>query len=171
MKKLFMLAAFAAAACIGAEYRIEAWGMTIPEGSQWNRHYSGTLNGMADSSTKGSKLTGTYQIPAAGKYYIWVRTETRNEGWRQVQLSINGKKIGKFGDKKVAGYTKPTLRWDKAMPILKIPDDGTEVKVEITALQDIGRIDCVIFTTDPDFKPSNDDAEIVDGSEELELVE
>ena len=175
MKKMLVFAVFAAvAACFGAEYRIEAFTMTKAEGSTWAKHCSGTNGSMWYSPKKGNKLTGTYTVPEAGKYFVWVRTGTYNQGWRKVQVSFTAKSgakcVGKAGDKKIPGFTKPTLCWEKLLIPLTITEANEEVKVEVTDVGGNSRIDCIILTTNPDYTPSENNDELVD-IDELENME
>ena len=175
MKKLLVFAAFAAVvACIGAEYRIEAFTMTKAEGSTWAKHCSGTNGSMWYSPKKGNKLTATYAVPEAGKYFVWVRTGTYNQGWRKAQIAITakngGKSVGKAGDKKIPGFTKPTLYWEKLLVPLTITEANEEIKVEVTDVGGNSRIDCIILTTNPDYTPSENNDELVD-IDELENME
>ena len=172
---MLVLAAFAAvAACFGAEYRIEAFAMNQAEGSAWTKHCSGTNGSMWYSPKKGNKLNATYVIPEAGKYFVWVRTQTNNQNWRKVQVSFTakngGKCVGKAGDKKIAGFTKPRLYWEKLLLPLTITEANEEVKVEVTDVGGNSRIDCIILTTNPDYTPSDKDADILD-VDELENAE
>ena len=170
MKKLLVVAAFAAAACMAAEYRIEAFTMNQAEGSNWAKHCSGTNGSMWYSPKKGNKLSGTFQMPKAGKYYVWVRTQTNNQNWRKIQVSVNGKSIGKFGDKRIAGFTKPCLYWEKALLPLTVKEDGEELKLEITDIGGNSRIDCLVLSDNPEFTPSDQDSEITE-IDELEIMD
>ncbi len=170
MKKLFLALLFGATAlCGAAEYRIEANAMNQSDDSEWKDHCAGTLGHMLYAGKKGS-LTGTYQIAEAGSYAVWVHTQTNNEGWRKVQVKINGMSFGKFGDEKVKDFVKPRLHWKKAMLPLKV-DANAVIKVEVIGNAS-SRIDCIVLSSNPEFNPSTMDvASVVDATEELESAE
>ncbi len=165
MKKMLMALAMGAALCGAAEFRIEATAME-EVGEGWLTHCSGTQGKMRESNAKNIKLTGTYILPQ-GQYAVWVRTDTNNENWRKLQLKINGASFGKYGDEKVKDYTKPRKHWKKALLPLKVEDASKPIKVEIIALSQYGRIDCLVLSDNPNFVPSNDNAEL----EEIEEIE
>ncbi len=171
MKKMFLaLLTGAAALCGAAEYRIEANDMTQAENSEWRDHCAGTNGHMLYATKKDSVLTGTYQIPEAGSYAVWVHTQTNNEGWRKVQLKINDASFGKFGDEKIKDFKKPCLIWKKAMLPLKA-EANQIIKVKIIAGAN-ARIDCIVLSSNPDFNPSAmDEASVVDATEALESAE
>ena len=47
---------------------------------------------------KGAKISATYELPETGDYYVWVRAWAGNDTFRKASLSINGIKIGDFGE-------------------------------------------------------------------------
>ena len=169
MKKMIGMLAMAAALCGAAEYRIEANAMT-QHGEGWAKHCDGTDGAMLLAKQGGIKLTGTYMVPEAGKYTVWVHTQTNNENSRKVKISLNGVSYGRFGDEKIAGFTKPCLIWKKALLPIELAANAI-VKAEITATP-YARIDCIVLSSNPEFDPSNmSNADIADNCEELESGE
>ena len=172
MKKgLVMALALAAAVCGAAEYRIEANDMNLDDG--WQKGVGGgTGKSILYAPQKGLKATGSYAIPKAGKYAVWVHCETRNEGWRKAQIKINGVSFGKFGDEKQANFVKPTWVWKKMMLPLEVKADGEVVKFEITALSGSARVDSVVLSDNAEFNPTGmADSDVEDATEELEIAD
>ncbi|MCQ2353238.1 MAG: hypothetical protein MJ033_07150 [Victivallaceae bacterium] len=171
MKKLLCLMALAAGVLGAAEYRIEGNNMNYDE--DWQKGVGGGTGGsILYAPKKGLKATGTYAIPTAGKYVVWVHGETRNEGWRKAQIKINGIPFGKFGDDKIKGFTKPTFYWKKLMLPLEVKTDGEVIKVEVVSLSGSARFDSIVLSSTPDFTPvGKTDAEVEEAAEELESGE
>ncbi len=162
MKKLLITAVAACAIIAGAaEFRIEA--ESIGERASWgqgvgNANIGGKL--IWSNNKKGPENTavGVYSCPEEGRYYVWVRTLSMNEGWRKTQVKINGKVVGKFGDEKQPGGVKgkSVLAWKRTLGATLIP--AGELKVELIPLSTASRVDSLIFTTDQNFKPGEKDA-------------
>ncbi len=171
MKKLLCLAALAAGLLGAAEYRIEGNNMNYDD--EWQKGVGGGTGGsILYAPKKGLKATGTYAVPEAGKYTVWVHGETRNEGWRRAQIKINGVPFGKFGDDKQKDFTKPNFYWKKMMLPLEVKAANDIIKVEVTALSGSARFDSIVLSSNPDFTPiGKTDSEVEDATEELECGE
>ncbi len=169
MKKIFgLLAAMVFAGVGAAEYMVVAKEMAY-ESDDWACSVpAGIL-----VSKKGSVVaSGTYALPKAGKYTVWVLTETRNEGWRKATIKINGAPFGKFGDEKRKDYTKPTGYWKKMMLPYTAKADNEVIKVEIVdAGKGSVRFGGVIFSDNPEFDPAKVDGPVADAVEVLENAE
>ena len=167
MKKLLSVMALSAMVCGAVELRMECKDMARDD-EKWACSTSGVLV----AKDKNVIASGTYAIPAAGKYFIWVNTETRNEGWRKAQIKINGISFGKFGDDKLKDFTQPTGYWKKMMLPLEVKSAGEVIKVEIVAISSTARVSKVVLSDNPEFNPSAmSTADVVDASEELENAE
>ncbi len=175
MKKLLIASLIAAGALAGAiEFRIE--GENIPNKTAWTSGGDGSAVGgkvaTSEKFVKGggsaNSATGTYGVPSAGKYYVWVRTLDFGEGYRKTQIRINGQSIGKFGDAKVAVKGKPTYQWKRALLPVELTD---KIALEATPLSAISRLDSILFTQDETFTPPNDAAEVTDAVEEMESLD
>ena len=169
MKKLIVGLMFAGLAVSALELRIEAEG--ISERGDWVQSVGNSqVGGKMLYSSKGSPagkenvITGTYACPQAGKYYVWVRTESRGENWRKCIIKVNDKPVGKFGDAGVKGQ-QPKLDWKRSLGPVEIPEG--EFKVTAVPLSASSRLDSIILTTDQNFKPSDDPREV----EEIDELE
>ncbi len=162
MKKLVMALMFASLAIGAAEFRIESEG--ISDQGEWKQSVGEGLVGRkmlvsmkGVPAGKENILTGTYACPETGKYYVWVRTESRGENYRKTQIKVNGKPMGKFGDAGVKGQ-QPKMEWKRSLGPVEITEG--EFKVEFIPLSAVSRLDSIIFTTDQNFKPSDDPREV-----------
>ncbi|MCQ2379198.1 MAG: hypothetical protein MJ016_08375 [Victivallaceae bacterium] len=167
MKKLLGFLAMAAAVCGAMDVMIEAKDMAYELGDEWQCSTSGVLV----SKTKNVVAQGTYAMPEAGKYTVWVNTETRNEGWRKGQIKINGASFGKFGDEKMADFAGPKFYWKKMLMPLEVKASGEVVKVEIVSIGSMVRFGGVIFSTNADFDPNKVEGGVKDAVEVLENAE
>ncbi|MCQ2353218.1 MAG: hypothetical protein MJ033_07050 [Victivallaceae bacterium] len=176
MKKLLIASLVAAGALAGAiEFRIE--GEHLPHKGAWADGGQNSAVGTRVATSnknfqKGNddanKGTGTYGVPAPGKYFVWVRTLDFGEGYRKTQIKINGQSIGKFGDGKVAVKGKPEYKWKRAMLPVELTD---KIALEAIPFAGVSRLDSIIFTQDENFKPSDDAAEVTDSIEEMEALD
>ncbi len=163
MKKSIWAIVFIGLLAGAAEFRIEA--ESISEQGDWKVGGQGpqsierkllfSVNGKPDGSQ--NAISGTYNCPAAGKYYVWVRAENRGDGYRKTDVRINGKSIGKFGDDGSKGQ-EPALGWKRTLGAVNLPQG--EFKLDLIPLSKYSRIDSLVFTTDQSFKPSDDPREI-----------
>ena len=173
MKKWMFAAFFAVASvCFGGTYRLE--GNSMNSEGDWlkSNDTNGTGGSFLCSNAKNIKLTASYLVPEAGKYILWVRTETRNEGWRKSQIKINGVSFGKFGDEKQKDFSRPVWYWKKLIMPLEIKNADDVIKVEVTALSSASRFDSVVLTTDASFDPGKlSVSEVDDAAEELDNAE
>ena len=89
-------------------------------------------------------------LPEGGKYYLWVRAETRNGGYRTADIKINGKKAGKYGDDKLKDFDGQAAQiWKMRKLPIELPAGKNHI--EIIANSNYTRIDCLLLTTDKDF--------------------
>ncbi len=169
MKKWLFAALFVAASvCFGETYRLEGESMTAVGDWLKSNDTDGTGGSFLCSNAKNIKLSASYVVPEAGKYILWVHTETRNEGWRRSQIRINGIPFGKFGDEKLKNFSKPVWHWRKLLMPLEIKSANEVIKVEITALSAASRFDSVVLTTDAAFAPDGMTiSEVDEAAEEL----
>ena len=108
---------------------------------------------------KKSSISGDFKLAKSGKYYVWARTMTYGEKWRTGELSINGQKIGTFGDAVLKdSMKKGSWYWAR----LEKPIELTAGKISVSVSSPLGmvRLDTLILTDDPAFKPSDDRAEL-----------
>ena len=170
MKHLIWAVLLAGAAVGAMEFRIEA--EEITERGDWKIGGQGELSVSraliisckGTPAGKENVITGTYPCPEAGKYYVWVRSENHGERYRKTEVKINGKSIGKYGDEGVKGQ-KPALAWKRSLGPVTLP--AGEFKLELIPLSMYSRIDSLIFTTDQNYKPSDDPREV----EQIEALE
>ncbi len=91
----------------------------------------------------GGVAEGTFNVPEAGKYNMYVRTSNHGGGFRCVTVSINGMKYGKFGDEK----DKPNgFGWGKCA--IPVPLKAGENRIKLVGNSDYTRLDCIVFTTE-----------------------
>lgn len=110
------------------------------------------------ADNKNSVVKGKYEIPAAGKYYVFVRTMTMGTNWRKGTLFVNGKQLGMFGDCKITeGIKKGAWYWEKLGPV-DLPK--AEVEFKVTTPKGYVRIDAFVITDDAKFVPPDKPAEI-----------
>ena len=169
MKKIiFTIASACIIAAVGAtEFRIEAEG--VSEKADWANSVGKELIGgrqIWSNSKKGAENTakGSYAVPEAGKYYIWVRTHNQGEKYRKTEVKVNGKTVGKFGDEGTKG--QKVMAWKRTLAAFDIP--AGEMKLELIPLSGYSRIDSIIFTTDKDFTPVDKDRDTIEEIAELE---
>lgn len=141
-------------------YRAEAEDFT-PQGKwqigQHARYFSNAkcIVGM----TKNGELTGSYNLAKAGKYQVWVRTETRGQKWRKGQLSINNKDLGSFGDEPLReGQKAGSWHW---MRLKEIELEKGKIEFRITTPKGFVRIDAVILSDDASYVPPDNPADIM----------
>ena len=154
MKKLFLAVAALGTLTLGAlEFRIEPESFGNLNG--WKSANDGGSSGgkLLFSEAKGADkiASATFSCPEAGKYYVWVKTLTFGENWRKVQIRVNGKSIGKFGDEGQK-LDKPKWSWKRTLAPVNLGEG--EFKIEFIALGALCRVDCLVFTTDPNFQPA-----------------
>jgi FAD dependent oxidoreductase len=99
--------------------------------------------------------TTTVTVPAAGKYRVWVRTKNWVGPWQapgspgRFRVAVEGKAL-----EPEFGATGTDWRWEDGGTVEAA---GTTLQV---ALQDLtgfnGRVDAIIFSSDPAFKPEDD---------------
>ncbi len=168
MKKMFaMLAAMIFAGVGAVEFYIPAKDMSY-DTDDWGCSTSGVL------VSKKPKVvaSGSYAAPAAGKYTVWVNTETRNEGWRKGQIKINGAPFGKFGDEKMKDYTEPKGYWKKMLMPFEVKAAGEIIKIEIVdAGKSSVRFGGVILSDNPAFDPAKFDGNVREDLDALENAE
>ena len=168
MKKLLVVAAFAIVAVAGAtEMLIKA--AAISEKGEWTIGINKSAVGgkIIYSKKKGAEniASGTYNMPEAGKYYIWVQTLTYGEKWRKTDVKFNGKSIGKFGDEG-AKRTTPEWTWKRSLAAYDFAEG--ELKLELIPLSDVSRIGTIILTTDKDYTPVGKEVDALEDIAELE---
>ncbi len=176
MKKMLIASLIAAGALAGAiEFRIE--GEHLPNKGAWadggqnaamGRRVATATNNFQKGNNDANKGSGNYGVPAAGKYYVWVRTLDFGEGYRKTQVFINGQSIGKFGDGKVAVKGKPEYKWKRAMLPVELTD---KLFLEAVPFAAVSRLDSILFTQDEKFIPSDNAEELAEAVEELESLD
>ena len=167
MKKLLIAVAFAAVAVAGAtELLIKA--AAISEKSEWTTGVNTNVPGgkILFSHKKGAENTasGTYNMPEAGQYYVWVRTMNFGEKYRKTDVKFNGKSAGKFGDEGIKGDKK--WGWKRSIAAIDLP--AGELKLELIPLSNVSRVADIILTTDKDYTPVGKDREALEEIAELE---
>ena len=170
MKKLIAALMLVGAALGAAEFRVEAENFT--ERGDWllGGQGEGSVNrallfsGKGAPSGKENVISGTFTCPEAGRYYIWVRSENRGDRYRKTEVKVNGKSIGKYGDEGVKGQ-QPALVWKRSLGPVQLPVGV--FKIDLIPLSMYSRMDSLVFTTDQNFKPSDDPREV----EEIDELE
>ena len=168
MKKLFVAIAFAVVAGAGAtEMLIKS--AAISEKGEWTIGINKSAVGgkIIYSKKKGPENTasGTYNMPEAGKYYIWVQTLTYGEKWRKTDVKFNGKSVGKFGDE---GAKRPNPAWTWKRSLAAFDFAEGEFKLELVPMSDASRVGTIILTTDKDYTPVDKDVDTLEDIAELE---
>lgn len=167
MKKLLVAALFAAVAVAGAaEYLIKA--AAVSEKGAWTTGINTKVPGgqILFSHKKGVENTakGTYAMPEAGQYYVWVRTMNFGEKYRKTEVKFNGKSVGKFGDEGVKGEKK--WGWKRSLAFIDLPEG--ELKLELIPLSNVSRVADIILTTNKDYSPVDKDRDALEEIPELE---
>ena len=170
MKKLLIAIAFAAVAVAGAnELLIKA--AAIKEKGEWTVGGNILVPGgkFLFSKKKGAENTasGTYNMPEAGSYYVWVRTMNFGEKYRKTEVKFNEKSVGEFGDEGIKGDKK--WGWKRSLAAIDLP--AGEVKLELIPLSNVSRVADIILTTDKDYTPVGKDREALEEIDELECCE
>ncbi|GEM_PF-1484710 len=158
MKKILsMVAAATALSIFGGNFRVEA--EQLKQIGEWSSESGKELSGGRAllSVQNGLKLSDEIIVPCAGKYYVWVRTKSFGEGWRNVEVSVNGKKVGIFGDEPLNGKARGSLLWKRSSAPVEL--DGT-AKIDIKAPRGSTRLDVLVFADDEAFVPADDAAAI-----------
>ncbi|MCQ2378947.1 MAG: hypothetical protein MJ016_07065 [Victivallaceae bacterium] len=137
-----------------AEYRIEWENFPAAEGVAAARWESASGENYLKMSKKGAESVGKFSLPESGNYYVWVRDFTLCGNFRTATLFFNGRKIGKFGDRKPSDGKPGVWQWTRSPGETNL--DAGIVEVKIVSDSDYTRFDAMILSTDPEFKPADD---------------
>ncbi|MCQ2378122.1 MAG: hypothetical protein MJ016_02795 [Victivallaceae bacterium] len=96
---------------------------------------------------KGAKISAVYELPETGDYYVWVRAWAHNDVFRKASLSVNGIKVGDFGDGKPEGDA-PGWTWTRSKRKLHL--ESGKIDVKAVGKSEYARFDAMILTTTED---------------------
>ncbi len=117
------------------------------EPGTWQSVNYANATAMMGGKIKGVAKTTFNATP--GDYYVFVRAMTHGGGFRHANISVNGLKVGKAGDEKLADGEKGGWRW---VPLKrKIHLNAENNTIRMVANSDFTRIDRIIFSTDKNF--------------------
>ena len=162
MKSILMVGALTmcCAAVHADTFRIEA--EQLDQQGKWQigkhvRVYSDGKSVIAMESK--AVLSGSYKLDKAGKYQVWVRTETRGQNWRKGLLSINGKELGSFGDEPLKeGQKSGSWHWIR---LGEIELEAGKIELKITTPKGYVRADAIVLSDEESYTPPEKPVDIV----------
>ncbi|MCQ2380615.1 MAG: hypothetical protein MJ025_06830, partial [Victivallaceae bacterium] len=101
-------------------------------------------NGYVQFHGKNAEIMAKLQLPETGDYYVWVRAWAANDTYRKADLTINGKKIGFFGDGKPEG-AEPGFTWRRSRR--RVHFDAGGIDIRAVGQSPYTRFDAMILTT------------------------
>ena len=155
MKNLFICCLVALVGSLFADtWRLEAEDFATEGKWTVGNHVYDYSNGKVLVATaQNSTIKGKYEVPKAGKYHVWVRTNTLGGNWRKGLLTVNGKDAGIFGDDPLKeGQKAGSWYWQK-LGVHDLP--AAEIEFKVKAIKGYVRIDAFIISDDEKFVPSN----------------
>lgn len=145
----------AALACFGVsagEIALEA--ESLPDLGAWKTQKSDTFGGaFLLGGQIGAEAAGTFTSPEEREMFLWVRSMTHGGNFRKIQILINGKSAGTFGDARLKTGEKPGWRWEKAAAKIKVKK-GTNT-ILLRANSQYSRIDRIVMTDEPAYQPGD----------------
>ncbi len=148
----FLGAALGVFTLSAAEIAFEA--EQISDRGAWNVQKGDTFGGAFLIGSKiGAQASGTFSSPKERKMELWVRAMTHGGNFRKIQISINGKNVGTFGDAKLKPGEKPGWRWEKASERVDVKKGANSILFK--AKSHYSRIDRIVLTDDSAYQPGN----------------
>lgn len=147
--KFFALLILGAVTVCGAEVKIEAENFPLDDSIKLIDFANASGEKFIRFTQKRVTVSTEANIPEAGNYYVWVRTLSFGGGFRQTTVKIGEDFSFLCGD---APTAKPgSLVWEKADHPVKLAAGKTALS--LTPESDFSRVDVVILTTDPKYRP------------------
>ncbi|MCQ2379157.1 MAG: hypothetical protein MJ016_08170 [Victivallaceae bacterium] len=167
MKKLLltMLGVAACFAARGTAFRIEA--EKLNDLGKWQVAPDGKASGLKmlySNQQEGVVAKGSFKVEKAGNYYLSVRALTMCGDYRKTQIALNGRKIGKFGDKKVPDKSGQYIWEKRKLPVQLVAGENT---VTLTSTSGFSRIDALVFSDDPNFEVDDTSAKELPEAERI----
>ena len=158
MKKLFafLLCLFVSFAAFCGDYFIPCKKMPVAIGG-WSVDDTGTMC----ASSKGNSVSGEYEIPESGTYYVWLRSYSFSQNWRKFSVAVNGENLGKAGDEAFPDSkgkkSRAKLLWARLPKSIAL--EQGKASICVTSETGYSRLSALMLTTNKDFvPPDNDDA-------------
>ncbi len=169
MKKLLwsLIAAVMVFSAEAGNYLVQCAKMPIPGG--WGSDGKGLMS----ATDRGNTLSGEYELPESGTYYVWLKTASFGQNWRKSSVVVNGKNLGKAGDEKLpAGMTRGGQIWGKIPKSILLK--AGKISLQVVAETPNSRVVEVLFTTDrqlvPDYAQNPPDTVVLESIDRGEFA-
>lgn len=143
------------------EFEVNLGGWTIQENYDATLNNKNLLGSTAGKPDETAPATISIKINNGGKYTVWARTKDFEErpGVRNFQISLNNQRLPYvFGKSGIVGWA-----WENGGKAALSSGNVTVSLVDTSGTY--ARVDAVILTNDPSFKPDNELAKINEGYE------